>query len=86
MARQPSVIQRKHRTQKTVTNDKVLTIFTSNFKLPDDIAFRRRCYVIWAKVKACTDAVDDADDDPGDSDAHYVNPRLPTGLPFVKRW
>ena len=84
MARQPSVIQRKHRTQETVANDKVLTIFTSNFKLPADVAFRRRCYRIWAKTKACADAVDDANDDPGDDDAQYINPKLP-GVAFGKR-
>ena len=77
MAQQPAVIQRKYKPQTVVANDKVLTIFTSNFKLPSDTAFRRRTYIVWAKVKACKDTVADSGaDDPGDDDTHYVNPKL----------
>ena len=75
MARQPAVIQRKFKPQMVVENCKVLTIFTSNFKLPDDIAFRRRCYVVWANQKACIDAVPAGEDDPGDDDTDYANPK-----------
>jgi hypothetical protein len=75
MARQPSVIQRKYKPQITIENNKVLTIFTSNYKLPCEVAFRRRCYVIWAKQKACVDAVPEGEDDPGDDDSAYVNPK-----------
>ena len=75
-ARQPAVIQRKYKPQITVLNDKVLTLFTSNFKLPSDVALRRRCFVVWAKTAACIDAVPISQDDPGDDDASYVNPRL----------
>ena len=75
MARQPAVIQRKHKPQSAVTNEKVLTIFTSNFKLPVDPAFRRRCYVVWATTKACKDVIADNEDDPGDDDTQYVNPK-----------
>ena len=75
-ARQPAVIQRKYKPQITVVNDKVLTLFTSNFKLPNDVALRRRCFVVWAKTAACMDAVPTSQDDPGDDDASYVNPGL----------
>ena len=75
-ARQPAVVQRKYKPQITVSNDKVLTLFTSNFKLPDDVALRRRCFVVWAKAMACVDAVPFGQDDPGDDDASYVNPGL----------
>jgi len=77
MARQPAVIQRKFKQQMVVENRKVLTIFTSNFKLPDDVAFRRRCYIVWADVKACIDDVAADEDDAGDDDAGYTNPKLP---------
>jgi hypothetical protein len=75
MARQPTVIQRKYKPQITIENTKVLTIFTSNYKLPCEVAFRRRCYVVWAKQKACIDAVPAGEDDPGDDDSAYVNPK-----------
>ena len=79
MARQPAVIQRKYKPQTTIVNDKVLTVFTSNFKLPVDTAFRRRSYVIWAKVKACKDDLETNEDDPGDDDALYISPpKLPS--------
>lgn len=80
MARQPAVIQRKHKTQISVVNDKVLTIFTSNFKLPDDVAFRRRCYAVWAQENACIDSIPDSEDDAGDDDSAYINPKLPYGV------
>ena len=86
MARQPAVIQRKYKPQTTVVNDKVLTIFTSNFKLPVDVAFRRRSYLVWANAKACKDAASEGDDDPGDSDAQYVNPKLPAGAVVNRRY
>jgi len=87
MARQPAVIQRKFKPQMVVENSKVLTIFTSNFKLPDDIAFRRRCYVVWANQKACTDDVPAGEDDPGDDDTDYDNPKSLTAAKhtFAKR-
>jgi hypothetical protein len=75
MARQPSVIQRKYKPQITVENNKVLTIFTSNYKLPSELAYRRRCYNVWAKQKACIDATVNGEDDPGDDDSTYVNPK-----------
>ena len=75
MARQPAVIQRKFKKQMVVENCKVLTIFTSNFKLPDDVAFRRRCYVLWAKEKACIDGIAAGEDDAGDDDTEYANPK-----------
>jgi hypothetical protein len=75
MARQPATIQRKHKPQVTVFNDKVLTVFTSNYKLPTDTAFRRRTYIVWAKTQACKDAITASEDDPGDDDTGYVNPK-----------
>jgi hypothetical protein len=84
MARQPTTIQRKHKPQTTVLNDKVLTIFTSNFKLPTDTAFRRRTYIVWAKMKACNDAIAASEDDPGDDDTDYVNPKPVASVPGVR--
>ena len=83
MARQPSVIQRKFKKQMVVENRKVLTIFTSNFKLPDDAAFRRRCYVVWANEKACIDDVAAGEDDAGDDDAEYANPKSLTAAKHI---
>jgi hypothetical protein len=75
MARQPATIQRKHKPQITVFNDTVLTVLTSNYKLPADTAFRRRTYLVWAKTQACKDAISASEDDPGDDDSGYVNPK-----------
>ena len=75
MGRMPTVIQRKFKTYDTVVNKHVLTIFTSNFKLPDDYSFRRRSYRVWANVKACKDMVSDQDEDSGDDDSFFVNPK-----------
>jgi hypothetical protein len=78
MSRQPSVIQRKFKQQETVSNTKVVTIFTSNFTLPTDHAFRRRTYLVHANERACKDTPTAIDDDAGDDDANYKNPWLPT--------
>jgi hypothetical protein len=78
MSRQPTVIQRKFKQQETVSNTKVITIFTSNFTLPTDHAFRRRTYLVHANERACKDTPSAIDDDAGDDDAHYTNPWLPT--------
>jgi hypothetical protein len=78
MSRQPTVIQRKFKQQETVSNTKAVTIFTSNFTLPTDHAFRRRTYLIHANERACKDTVTAIDDDAGDDDANYKNPWLPT--------
>jgi hypothetical protein len=78
MSRQPTVIQRKFKQQETVSNTKVITIFTSNFTLPTDHAFRRRTYLVHANERACKDTPSATDDDAGDDDAHYTNPWLPT--------
>ena len=78
MSRQPTVIQRKFKQQETVSNTKVTTIFTSNFTLPTDHAFRRRTYIVHANERACKDTVTAIDDDAGDDDAGYKNPWLPT--------
>jgi hypothetical protein len=78
MSKQPTVIQRKFKQQETVSNTKVLTIFTSNFTLPTDHAFRRRTYLVHANEKACKDSLTADDDDAGDDDANYKNPWLPT--------
>jgi hypothetical protein len=78
MSRQPTVIQRKFKQQETVSNTGVITIFTSNFTLPTDHAFRRRTYLIHANERACTDNPTATDDDAGDDDADYKNPWLPT--------
>ena len=78
MARQPAVVQRKFRPQQTVANDMVLTIFTSNYKLPTDKAFRRRTHKVYANEQACEDCVrTTTDDGSGDDDAQYVEPWLP---------
>jgi hypothetical protein len=77
MSRQPTVIQRKFKQQETVSNDKVITIFTSNFTLPTDFAFRRRTYIIHANERACKDTLTAVDDDAGDDDSTYKNPWLP---------
>ena len=78
MSRQPTVIQRKFKHQETVSNTKVITIFTSNFTLPTDHAFRRRTYIVHANERACKDTVTADDDDAGDDDTSYKNPWLPT--------
>jgi hypothetical protein len=78
MSKQPTVIQRKFKQQETVSNTNVLTIFTSNFTLPTDHAFRRRTYIIHANEKACKDSLTAVDDDAGDDDTKYKNPWLPT--------
>jgi hypothetical protein len=79
MSRQPTVIQRKFKQQETVVpNIDLLTIFTSNFTLPTDHAFRRRTYIIHANEKACKDSLTTVDDDAGDDDTNYKNPWLPT--------
>ena len=78
MSRQPTVIQRKFKQQETVSNTKVITIFTSNFTLPTDHAFRRRTYLVHANERACKDTLTAVDDDAGDDDANYKNPWLPT--------
>jgi hypothetical protein len=84
MARQPATIRRKHKPQVTVFNDKVLTVFTSNFKLPTDTAFRRRTYIVRAKTQACKDAIATPEDNPGDDDSGYVNPKaLASGIPYT---
>ena len=62
MARQPAVIQRKFKRQATVMNEHVLTIFTSNYKPLVDDSFLRRCYVVWAKEKACKDDLSSYED------------------------
>jgi hypothetical protein len=86
MARQPATIQRKHKPQTTVANDRVLTVFTSNYKLPTDTAYRRRTYIVWAKAQACKDAAVKAlEDDPGDGDTGYVNPMPVAHAQAVKR-
>jgi hypothetical protein len=78
MSRQPTVVQRKFKQQETVSNTKVFTIFTSNFTLPTDHAFRRRTYIVHANEKACKDSLTAVDDDAGDDDTNYKNPWLPT--------
>jgi hypothetical protein len=78
MSRQPTVIQRKFKQQVTVSNTKVITIFTSNFTLPTDHAFRRRTYLVHANERACKDTLTAIDDDAGDDDSNYKNPWLPT--------
>jgi hypothetical protein len=78
MSRQPTVIQRKFKQQETVSNTKAITIFTSNFTLPTDYAFRRRTYLVHANERACKDTLTAIDDDAGDDDASYKNPWLPT--------
>ena len=78
MARQPAVILRKFKKQETVVNEHVLTIFTSNFKLVADETFRRRIYLVWAKVRACNDCISPKDDDPGDDDTLFKSPLLPS--------
>ena len=83
MARQPAVIQRKFKKQMVVENRKVLTIFTSNFKLPDDAAFRRRCYVVWANENACIDDVAAGEDNAGDDDTEYANPKSLTAAKHI---
>jgi hypothetical protein len=78
MSRQPTVIRRKFKQQETVSNTKVITIFTSNFTLPTEHAFRRRTYLVHANERACKDTPTAIDDDAGDDDATYKNPWLPT--------
>jgi len=75
MARQPAVIQRKFKRAETVTNEHVLTIFTSNYTPLADDNFLRRCYSVWAKVKACKDVISQQDDDDFSS---YEDPMLPS--------
>jgi len=78
MARQPAVIQRKFKRAETVTNEHVLTIFTSNYTPLADDNFLRRSYSVWAKVKACKDVISQQEDDPGDDLSSYKNPTLPS--------
>ena len=78
MSRQPAVVQRRRLPQETVVDEHVQTIFTSRFKLLDDYSFRLRCYRVWANVKACKDIVSDQDDDSGDDDTFFVDPKLPS--------